>query len=115
MVKVRGGGVVRGARGQVEKEPPDSASNRRKLPSQPIVVEQSWPTKRERVTGSRRKTSQWLEQFGAETKETAAGITGTEEIAVELHTIKTEETKVVFTEETDVQVHTVETEETKDS
>ncbi|KAE8814736.1 hypothetical protein D1007_07972 [Hordeum vulgare] len=86
---------------------------RRKLPSQPIVVEQSWPTKRERVTGSRRKTSQWLEQFGAETKETAAGITGTEEIAVELHTIKTEETKVVFTEESDVQVHTVETEETK--
>ncbi|KAE8768453.1 SCAR-like protein 1 [Hordeum vulgare] len=26
--KVRGGGAVRGARGQVEKEPPDSASNR---------------------------------------------------------------------------------------
>ncbi|KAE8816773.1 hypothetical protein D1007_05803 [Hordeum vulgare] len=29
---------------------------RRKLPSQPIVVEQSWPTKRARVSGSRRQT-----------------------------------------------------------
>ncbi|KAE8806648.1 hypothetical protein D1007_17174 [Hordeum vulgare] len=70
---------------------------RMKLPSQSIVVEQSWPTKRVRVSGSRRKTSQWLEQFGA----------ATEEADVRVHTVETE---VVVTEETDVPVHTVETE-----
>ncbi|KAE8802941.1 Auxin-induced protein 5NG4 [Hordeum vulgare] len=85
----------------------------RKLPSQLIVVEQSWPTKRARVSGSRRKTSQWLEQFGAKTEETAAGVTGTEEIVVKVQTVETTETEVVVTKETDVQVHTIETEETK--
>ncbi|KAE8780210.1 hypothetical protein D1007_46599 [Hordeum vulgare] len=69
---------------------------RRKLPSQPIVVEQCWPTKRARVSGSRRKPSQWLEQFGAATEETD----------VRVHTVETE---VVVTEETEVVV-TVETE-----
>ncbi|KAE8801420.1 outer envelope pore protein 16-3, chloroplastic/mitochondrial-like [Hordeum vulgare] len=58
----------------------------RKLPSQPIVVEQCWPTKRARVSGSRRKTSQWLEQFGVATEETD----------VRVHTIETE---AVVTEE----------------
>ncbi|KAE8793892.1 Auxin-induced protein 5NG4 [Hordeum vulgare] len=43
------------------------------------------------MSGSRRKTSEWLEQFGAETEETVAGVTGTEEIAVEVHTVETEE------------------------
>ncbi|KAE8780795.1 hypothetical protein D1007_46104 [Hordeum vulgare] len=61
----------------------------RKLPSQPIVVEQCWPTKRARLSGSRRKTSQWLKQFGVATEETD----------VRLHTVETE---VVVTEETNV-------------
>ena len=87
---------------------------RRKLPSQPIVVEQSWPTKRARVSGSRRKTSQWLEQFGAETATAVTEI-------VEVHTVETEavhsvetEAAIIGTEETAaadiVEVHTVETE-----
>ncbi|KAE8808032.1 hypothetical protein D1007_15588 [Hordeum vulgare] len=45
---------------------------RRKLPSQPIVVEQCWPTKRARVSGSRRQTSEWMEQFGAASDEIEA-------------------------------------------
>ena len=70
---------------------------RRKLPSQPIVVEQCWPTKRARVSGSRRQTSQWMEQFGAASVETEA-----------VHTVETE---VVHTVETETEaVHTVETE-----
>ncbi|KAE8780126.1 hypothetical protein D1007_46804 [Hordeum vulgare] len=68
-----------------------------KLPSQPVVVEQCWPTKKARVSGNGRKTSQWVEQFGAANKETD----------VRVHTVKTE---AVVTEETDVQMHTVETE-----
>ncbi|KAE8778320.1 hypothetical protein D1007_48752 [Hordeum vulgare] len=73
---------------------------RRKLPSQPIVVEQCWPTKRARVSGSRRQTSQWMEQFGAATDEIEA-----------VHTVETVETEVVHTVETETEaVHTVETE-----
>ncbi|KAE8768818.1 ADP-ribosylation factor-related protein 1 [Hordeum vulgare] len=71
---------------------------RRKLPSQPIVVEQCWPTKRARVSGSRRQTSQWMEQFGA----------ASDEIEV-VHTVETIETEVVHIVETEV-VHTVKTE-----
>ncbi|KAE8780277.1 hypothetical protein D1007_46675 [Hordeum vulgare] len=69
----------------------------RKLPSQPIVVEQCWPTKRARVSGSRRQTSQWMEQFGAASDEIEA-----------VHTVETVETEAVHTVETEV-VHTVET------
>ncbi|KAE8787996.1 hypothetical protein D1007_38030 [Hordeum vulgare] len=58
---------------------------RRKLPSQPIVVEQSWPTKRARVSGSRRQTT--------------------------VHTVETEVVHNVKTE-TEV-VHTVDTVETE--
>ncbi|KAE8768386.1 hypothetical protein D1007_60124 [Hordeum vulgare] len=71
---------------------------RRKFPSQPIVVEQCWPTKRARVSGSRRQTSQWMEQFGAASDEIEA-----------VHTVETVETEAVHTVETEV-VHTVETE-----
>ncbi|KAE8786949.1 hypothetical protein D1007_39199 [Hordeum vulgare] len=72
----------------------------RKLPSQPIVVEQCWPTKRARVSGSRRQTSQWMEQFGA----------ASDEIEV-VHTVETVETEAVHTVETETEaVHTVETE-----
>ncbi|KAE8820530.1 hypothetical protein D1007_01271 [Hordeum vulgare] len=71
---------------------------RRKLPSQPIVVEQCWPTKRARVSGSRRQTSQWMEQFGA----------ASDEIEV-VHTVETVETEAVHTVETEV-VHTLEIE-----
>ncbi|KAE8789626.1 hypothetical protein D1007_36124 [Hordeum vulgare] len=70
----------------------------RKLSSQPIVVEQCWPTKRARVSGSRRQTSQWMEQFGAASDEIEA-----------VHTVETVETEAVHTVETEV-VHTVETE-----
>ncbi|KAE8801784.1 hypothetical protein D1007_22581 [Hordeum vulgare] len=73
---------------------------RRKLPSQPIVVEQCWPTKRARVSGSRRQTSQWMEQFGAASVETEA-----------VHTVETE---AVHTVETETEaVHTVEIVETE--
>ncbi|KAE8776715.1 hypothetical protein D1007_50591 [Hordeum vulgare] len=76
---------------------------RRKLPSQPIVVEQSWPTKRPRVSGSRRQTSQWMEQFGG----------ASDEIEV-VHTVETVETKAVHTVETETEaMHTVETVETE--
>ncbi|KAE8791181.1 hypothetical protein D1007_34374 [Hordeum vulgare] len=77
----------------------------RKLPSQPIVVEQCWPTKRARVSGSRRQTSQWMEQFGAASVETEAVHTVETEV---VHTVETE-TEAVHTVETEV-VHTVETE-----
>ncbi|KAE8805680.1 hypothetical protein D1007_18175 [Hordeum vulgare] len=77
----------------------------RKLPSLPIVVEQCWPTKRARVSGSRRQTSQWMEQFGAASVETKAVHTVETEV---VHTVETE-TEVVHTVETEV-VHTVETE-----
>ena len=79
---------------------------RRKVPSQPLVVEQCWPTKRARVSGCRRKRSQW-QQFGAETEETAAGVTETEEIAVEMQTVDTVETE-------EMEVHTVDTEATEE-
>ncbi|KAE8803894.1 hypothetical protein D1007_20153 [Hordeum vulgare] len=75
----------------------------RKLPIQPIVVEQCWPTKRARVSGSRRQTSQWMEQFGAASDEIEAVHT--------VETIETVETEVVHTVETEV-VHTVKTVET---
>ncbi|KAE8782627.1 hypothetical protein D1007_44022 [Hordeum vulgare] len=84
----------------------------RKLPSQPIVVEQCLPTKRARVSGSRRQTSQWMEQFGATSDEIEA-VHSVQTEAV--HTVETEvvhtletETEVVHTVETEV-VHTVET------
>ncbi|KAE8776822.1 hypothetical protein D1007_50473 [Hordeum vulgare] len=77
----------------------------RKLPSQPIVVEQCWPTKRARVSGSRRQTSQWMEQFGAASDEIEAVHT------VETEAVHTVETEVVHTVETETEaVHTVETE-----
>ncbi|KAE8810093.1 hypothetical protein D1007_13151 [Hordeum vulgare] len=94
----------------------------RKLPSQPIVVEQSWPTKRARVSGSRRQTSQWMEQFGAASDEIEAVHTvETEDVhtvetveTVEteaMHTVETVETEVVHTVKTETEaVHTVETE-----
>ncbi|KAE8788617.1 hypothetical protein D1007_37325 [Hordeum vulgare] len=78
----------------------------RKLPSQPIVVEQSWPTKRARVSGSRRQTSQWMEQFGAASDEIEAVHTIETEA---VHTVETVETGVVHTVETEA-VHTVEAE-----
>ncbi|KAE8770389.1 hypothetical protein D1007_57855 [Hordeum vulgare] len=78
----------------------------RKLPSQPIVVEQCWPTKRARVSGSRRQTSQWMEQFGAASDEIEVVHTVETEA---VHTIETIETEAVHTVETEV-VHTVETE-----
>ncbi|KAE8793129.1 hypothetical protein D1007_32229 [Hordeum vulgare] len=86
---------------------------RRKLPSQPIFVEQCWPTKRARVSGSRRQTSQWMEQFRAASDEIEA-VHNVETEAV--HTVETEavhtvETEVVHTIETETEaVHTVETE-----
>ncbi|KAE8795213.1 hypothetical protein D1007_29948 [Hordeum vulgare] len=84
---------------------------RRKLPSQPIVVEQSWPTKRARVSGSRRQTSQWMEQFGAASDEIEAVHTVETEA---VHTVETVETEVVHTVETETEaVHTVETVETE--
>ncbi|KAE8787391.1 hypothetical protein D1007_38664 [Hordeum vulgare] len=57
-----------------------------------------WPTKRARVSDSRRQTSQWMEQFGAASDEIEA-----------VHTVETVETEAVHTVETKV-VHTVETE-----
>ncbi|KAE8771508.1 hypothetical protein D1007_56596 [Hordeum vulgare] len=87
----------------------------RKLPSQPIVVGQCWPTKRARVSGSRRQTSQWMEQFGAASVETEAVHT-VETQTEAVHTVETEvvhtvetKTEVVHTVKTEV-VHTVETE-----
>ncbi|KAE8811310.1 hypothetical protein D1007_11671 [Hordeum vulgare] len=56
----------------------------RKLPCQPIVVEQSWPTKRARVSGSTRQTMHTVE---------------TETEAV--HIVKTVETEAVHTVETE--------------
>ncbi|KAE8796298.1 hypothetical protein D1007_28819 [Hordeum vulgare] len=89
----------------------------RKLPSQPIVVEQCWPTKRARVSGSRRQTSQWMEQFGAASVETEAVHTVETEVvhSVEteteaVHTVKTEVVHTVETETETEAVHTVETE-----
>ncbi|KAE8788003.1 hypothetical protein D1007_38037 [Hordeum vulgare] len=88
----------------------------RKLPSQPIVVEQCWPTKRARVSGSRRQTSQWMEQFGAASDEIEA--VHTVELSklklctlskLKLCTLLETETEAVHTVETEV-VHTVETE-----
>ncbi|KAE8803949.1 hypothetical protein D1007_20105 [Hordeum vulgare] len=70
----------------------------RKIPSQPIVVEKCWPTKRARLSGSRRQTSQWMEQFGAPSDEIEA-----------VHTFETVETEAVHTVKTEV-VHTFETE-----
>ncbi|KAE8786581.1 hypothetical protein D1007_39563 [Hordeum vulgare] len=94
----------------------------RKLPSQPIVVEQSWPTKRARVSGSRRKTSQWMEQFGAANEEIegvhtvkteAVHTVGTVETEA-VHTVRTVESEAVHTIETEIEaVHTVETVETE--
>ncbi|KAE8797719.1 hypothetical protein D1007_27188 [Hordeum vulgare] len=76
----------------------------KKLPSQPIVVEQSWPTKRARVSGSRRQTT----VHTVETVETEAVHTvETETEAV--HIVETVETEAVHTIETEA-VHTVETE-----
>ncbi|KAE8814082.1 hypothetical protein D1007_08724 [Hordeum vulgare] len=81
---------------------------RRKLPSQPIVVEQCWSTKRARVSGSRRQTSQWMEQFGAASDEIEAVHTVE---TVEIEAVHTIETEVVHTVETKTEaVHTVETE-----
>ncbi|KAE8796047.1 hypothetical protein D1007_29088 [Hordeum vulgare] len=80
----------------------------RKLPSQPIVVEQCWSTKRARVSGSRRQTSQWMEQFGAASDEIEAVHTVE---TVEIEAVHTIETEVVHTVETKTEaVHTVETE-----
>ncbi|KAE8800602.1 hypothetical protein D1007_23834 [Hordeum vulgare] len=89
---------------------------RRKLPSQPIVVEQSLPTKRARVSGSRRQTSQWMEQFGAASDEIEVVHTvETEDVhTVETEAVHTVETEVVHTVETETEaVHTVETVETE--
>ncbi|KAE8769099.1 hypothetical protein D1007_59370 [Hordeum vulgare] len=83
----------------------------RKLPSQPIVVEQCWPTKRERVSGSRRQTSLWMEQFGAASDEIEAVHTVETVKTVKTEAAHTVETEVVHTVETETEaVHTVETE-----
>ncbi|KAE8769161.1 hypothetical protein D1007_59299 [Hordeum vulgare] len=66
----------------------------------------SWPTKKARVSGSRRKTSQWMEQFGAPSEEIEVVHTVETEA---VHTVETVETEAVHTVETEV-VHTVETE-----
>ncbi|KAE8806334.1 hypothetical protein D1007_17489 [Hordeum vulgare] len=98
---------------------PNMDEFRRKLPSQPIVVEQCWPTKRARVSGSRRQTSLWMEQFGAasDEMEDVHTIENVETIETEVvHTVETEvvhtvETEVVHTFDTETQaVHTIETE-----
>ena len=99
---------------------------RRKRASQPLVVEQCWPTKKARVNGGRKKRSVPEPE---QTEENPAAVNiRTEETDVEVHTeeteiavnIQTEETALevetepervdVQTEETHVEVHTEETE-----
>ncbi|KAE8797249.1 hypothetical protein D1007_27623 [Hordeum vulgare] len=82
-----------------------------KLPSQSIVVEQCWPTKRARVSGSRRQTRQWMEQFGAASDEIKVVHTVETVKTVETEAVHTVETEVVHTVKTETEVvHTVETE-----
>ena len=79
---------------------------RRKRASQPLVVEQCWPTKKARVNGGRKKRSV-SEPEQTEENPVAVNIQ-TEETALE---VETEPERVeVQTEETHVEVHTKETE-----
>ncbi|XP_037471690.1 uncharacterized protein LOC119346048, partial [Triticum dicoccoides] len=94
---------------------------KRKRASQPLVVEQCWPTKKARVKGGRKKRSVPEPE---QTEENPAAVNiQTEETDVEVHTeeteferveVQTEETEPerveVQTEETHVEVHTKETE-----
>lgn len=82
---------------------------RRKRASQPLVVEQCWPTKKARVNGGRKKRSVPEPE---QTEENPAAVNiQTEETDVEVHTEETELERVeVQTEETHVEVHTKETE-----
>ena len=79
---------------------------RRKRASQPLVVEQCWPTKKARVNGGRKKRSVPQPE---QSEENAATVNiQTEETALE---VETEPERVeVQTEETHVEVHTEETE-----
>lgn len=79
---------------------------RRKRASQPLVVEQCWPTKKARVNGGRKKRSVPEPE---QTEENPAAVNiQTEETALE---VETEPERVeVQTEETHVEVHTEETE-----
>ena len=79
---------------------------RRKRASQPLVVEQCWPTKKARVNGGRKKRSVPEPE---QTEENLAAVNiQTEETALE---VETEPERVeVQTEETHVEVHTEETE-----
>mgnify|MGYP006968175347 FL=1 len=79
---------------------------RRKRASQPLVVEQCWPTKKARVNGGRKKRSVPEPE---QTEENPAAVNiQTEETALE---VETEPERVeVQTEETHVEVHTKETE-----
>ena len=79
---------------------------RRKRASQPLVVEQCWPTKKARVNDGRKKRSVPEPE---QTEENPAAVNiQTEETALE---VETEPERVeVQTEETHVEVHTEETE-----
>ena len=79
---------------------------RRKRASQPLVVEQCWPTKKARVNGGRKKRSVPEPE---QTEENPAAVNiQTEETALE---VETEPERVeVQTEESHVEVHTEETE-----
>ena len=79
---------------------------RRKRASQPLVVEQCWPTKKARVNGGRKKRS--VPRHEQSEENPAAVNIQTEETALE---VETEPERVeVQTEETHVEVHTKETE-----
>ena len=79
---------------------------RRKRASQPLVVEQCWPTKKARVNGGRKNRS--VPEPKQTGKNLAAVNIQTEETALE---VETEPERVeVQTEETHVEVHTEETE-----
>jgi hypothetical protein len=83
---------------------------RRKRASQPLVVEECWPTKKARVNGCRKKRSEpEPERVDVQTEENPAAVNiQTEETALE---VETEPERVeVQTEETHVEVHTEETE-----
>ena len=89
---------------------------RRKRASQPLVVEECWPTKKARGNGCRKKRSVPEETPAAEIEPERVEVQ-TEETHVEVHTeetalqVETEpECVEIHTEETHVEVHTEETE-----
>ena len=77
---------------------------RRKRASQPLVVEQCWPTKKARVNGGRKKRSVPEPE---QTEENPAAVNiQTEETDVEVHTEETEIAVNIQTEETALEVET---------